>query len=167
MKTVRTPDERFEDLPDYNFEPHFANVDGLRIAVIREGFGREESEADVDDIVRQAAKHLENQGAVVEEVSIPMHLGGLAIWGAIGAAGMYHTMFRGHGFGQNIRNAVPISVVQNLTRQGKNRALLVNVAEIHGPLNVGRSGKAAKNQRDRLVPSEFRQAHASLAIDVS
>ena len=37
MKTVRTPDERFEDLPDYNFEPHFANVDGLRMHYVDEG----------------------------------------------------------------------------------------------------------------------------------
>ena len=37
MKTVRTPDERFEDLPDYNFEPHYANVDGLRMHFVDEG----------------------------------------------------------------------------------------------------------------------------------
>ena len=37
MKTVRTPDERFEDLPDYNFEPHYANVDGLRMHYLDEG----------------------------------------------------------------------------------------------------------------------------------
>ena len=37
MKTVRTPDERFEDLPDYNFEPHYANVDGLRMHYVDEG----------------------------------------------------------------------------------------------------------------------------------
>ena len=37
MKTVRTPDERFEDLPDYNFEPHYTNVVGLRIHYVDEG----------------------------------------------------------------------------------------------------------------------------------
>lgn len=37
MKTVRTPDERFEDLPDYNFEPHYAKVDGLRMHYLDEG----------------------------------------------------------------------------------------------------------------------------------
>jgi haloalkane dehalogenase len=29
MKTVRTPDERFADLPDYSFAPHYADVDDL------------------------------------------------------------------------------------------------------------------------------------------
>ncbi len=94
------------------------NVDGLRIAVVREGFGREESEADVDDIVRQAARHLQSQGAEIAEVSLPMHLGGLAIWGAIGAAGMYHTMFRGHGFGHNTFGVYPTSLVDAMSAAG-------------------------------------------------
>jgi haloalkane dehalogenase len=42
MKTVRTPDERFEDLPDYNFEPHYTNIDGLRMHYVDEG--REDGE---------------------------------------------------------------------------------------------------------------------------
>ena len=42
MKTVRTPDERFEDLADYNFEPHYTNVDGLRMHYVDEG--REDGE---------------------------------------------------------------------------------------------------------------------------
>jgi haloalkane dehalogenase len=37
MKTVRTPDERFEDMPDYNFEPHYAKVDDLRMHYVDEG----------------------------------------------------------------------------------------------------------------------------------
>lgn len=34
---LRTPDERFETLPDYPFEPHYAEVDGLRIHYVDEG----------------------------------------------------------------------------------------------------------------------------------
>ena len=26
MKVLRTPDERFENLPDYNFEPHYTEI---------------------------------------------------------------------------------------------------------------------------------------------
>lgn len=37
MRTVRTPDDRFEDLPDYNFEPHYTKVSGLRVHYIDEG----------------------------------------------------------------------------------------------------------------------------------
>jgi len=37
MKTVRTPDDRFEDLPGYNFEPHYLKVGGLRMHYLDEG----------------------------------------------------------------------------------------------------------------------------------
>lgn len=37
MKVLRTPDERFVNLPDYPFEPHYLEVDGLRIHYIDEG----------------------------------------------------------------------------------------------------------------------------------
>ena len=42
MKTLRTPDERFADLPDYAFEPHYLEIndgDGgtLRVHYIDEG----------------------------------------------------------------------------------------------------------------------------------
>ena len=41
MKALRTPDERFENLPDYPFAPHYAEVgDGLRLHYIDEGEGR-------------------------------------------------------------------------------------------------------------------------------
>jgi haloalkane dehalogenase len=34
---LRTPDERFENLADYNFEPHYVEIDGLRIHYVDEG----------------------------------------------------------------------------------------------------------------------------------
>ena len=37
--TYRTPDERFTNLPDFPWEPQYAEVDGLRIARIDEGDG--------------------------------------------------------------------------------------------------------------------------------
>jgi haloalkane dehalogenase len=35
----RTPDERFEDLPGYDFAPHWQEVDGLRLHYVDEGSG--------------------------------------------------------------------------------------------------------------------------------
>jgi haloalkane dehalogenase len=35
----RTPDERFDDLPGFPFEPHYRDVDGLRLAYVDEGEG--------------------------------------------------------------------------------------------------------------------------------
>ena len=34
---LRTPDARFENLPGYNFEPHYVTIDGYRIHYIDEG----------------------------------------------------------------------------------------------------------------------------------
>jgi haloalkane dehalogenase len=36
----RTPDERFEGLPDFDFEPHYREVDGLRLAHLDVGEGQ-------------------------------------------------------------------------------------------------------------------------------
>ena len=40
MDVFRTPDERFENLPGYDYEPHYVEVDGLRLHHIDEGEGR-------------------------------------------------------------------------------------------------------------------------------
>lgn len=37
MEILRTPDERFTDLPGYGFEPHYIEVDGLRMHYVDEG----------------------------------------------------------------------------------------------------------------------------------
>jgi amidase len=47
-------------------------VHGMRIALIREGFGRSESEPAVDEKVRQGAELFKKLGATVAEVSIPI-----------------------------------------------------------------------------------------------
>lgn len=39
MDVFRTPDERFEDLPDYGYEPHYVEVEGIRLHHIDEGSG--------------------------------------------------------------------------------------------------------------------------------
>ena len=37
MKALRTPDTRFENLPDYDFEPHYVDVDDLRMHYVDTG----------------------------------------------------------------------------------------------------------------------------------
>lgn len=37
MKLLRTPDERFENLPDFPYQPHYFEIDGIRIHYIDEG----------------------------------------------------------------------------------------------------------------------------------
>jgi haloalkane dehalogenase len=40
MEIFRTPDERFSDLPGFPFEPHYVDVDGLRMHYVDEGEGQ-------------------------------------------------------------------------------------------------------------------------------
>lgn len=59
-------------------------VKGLRIGVLSEGFGRKESEPQVDALVRSAAARLASLGATITEVSVPMHaLGSAIVFGLI------------------------------------------------------------------------------------
>ncbi len=74
-------------------------VSGLRIGVLKEGFGHDNSEADVDAKVRAAAETLRGLGATVDDVSIPMHSAGPAIWTPIAVEGLTNQMMKGNGMG--------------------------------------------------------------------
>ncbi len=74
-------------------------VSGLRIGVLREGFGWPVSEADLDAKVREAAERLRAMGAQVEEFSLPVHLEAAAVWTPIALEGLTDTMMHGNGFG--------------------------------------------------------------------
>jgi amidase len=73
-----------------------AGVDGMRLAVVREGFGIEGlSEQDVDDAVGQAARAYAKLGAKVEEVSIPWHRDAMPVWNAVALEGATAIMVAG------------------------------------------------------------------------
>ena len=72
---------------------------GLRIGVVKEGFGHPVSEPDVDARVRAGAETFRRLGATVDEVSIPAHLQGPAIWTPIALEGLTNQMMHGNGMG--------------------------------------------------------------------
>ncbi|MGD1924044.1 MAG: amidase, partial [Paracoccaceae bacterium] len=74
-------------------------VSGLKIGVVKEGFGRDESEQDVDSKNRAAADMFRQMGASVDEISIPWHLKGPAIWTPIAGEGLTNQMMHGNGMG--------------------------------------------------------------------
>ena len=76
-------------------------VKGVRIGIVREGFGLAASEADVDAKVRAGAQRFAELGAEVTEISIPMHALGPAIWTPIALEGLTDLMMKGNGFGTN------------------------------------------------------------------
>ena len=74
---------------------------GLRIGVLTEGFELDSCEPDVVEKVRQSAERLRKLGATVENVSVPMHMDGPAIWAAIALEGLTAQMMHGNGMGFN------------------------------------------------------------------
>lgn len=81
------------------------SLEGLRVAVVKEGFGWADgvSEEVVDESVRAAVRALKENGASVKEVSIPIHRDGIHIWNAIAVEGATAQMVRGDGLGFNWR----------------------------------------------------------------
>jgi amidase len=80
-----------------------AGVRGLRIGVVKEGFGHANSEREVDAKVMAAAQLFKKLGATVEDISVPMHALGPAIWLPIAAEGATEFMMKGNGMGTNWR----------------------------------------------------------------
>jgi amidase len=74
-------------------------VKGMRVGIVTEGFQQPNAAADVNAKVRDAAGRLADLGAEVTEISIPLHLAGVAIWMPIGVEGLTQTMMWGDGYG--------------------------------------------------------------------
>ena len=87
-------------VPDYVAELD-RGADGLRVGVVTEGFGRDNSEEAVDATVRAAVETLAGAGMIIEEVSIPWHLHGARIWDVIATEGATAQMVDGNGYGLN------------------------------------------------------------------
>src|ERR1700722_1843092 len=86
-------------------------VKGLSIGMVKEGFGHANSEKDVDAKVRAGADLFRKLGANVEEISLPMHLQGTAIWLPIAAEGATELMMKGNGMGTNWRGLYTTSLL--------------------------------------------------------
>lgn len=133
------------------------DIKGLRVGLVKEGFGRPESEADVDAAVRAAADQLRSLGAVVEEISIPEHLMGPALWTPIGTEGIVETMMFGDGYGCSRRDLYVTSLIDKLhgwelrADQLSETTKLLTVLGVHMKAHYGNRfyGKAV-NQSRRL-----------------
>ena len=96
-------------------------VSGMKIAVVKEGFGHPNSESDVDAANRAAAQIFKKLGAEVSEVSIPMHLVGGALWTPIGVEGLTGTMMWGDGYGHS-RQDLYVTSLMDFHHRWRDRA---------------------------------------------
>ena len=86
-------------------------VKGMKIGIVKEGFGWPQSMPEVDAKVRQAAERLAKLGATVAEVSIPMHSVGPAIWLPIAAEGATQQMMKDNGYGFNYKGLFDTALI--------------------------------------------------------
>jgi amidase len=109
---------------DFNFDYIEAlgrGVEGLKIGIVREGFGLPEttvpaSDPGVDTKVREAAEKFSTLGAKVEEVSLPEHILGMDVYSAIMMEGSTDYMLRGYGAGTNWQGYYQTSLYSALAR---------------------------------------------------
>jgi amidase len=86
-------------------------IDGLKIGVVKQGFGWPNSEADVDDSVRAAGAVFAAKGAIVTEVDLPLHAIGKDIWSPIALEGLQMQMMHGNGMGFNWKGQYTVSLL--------------------------------------------------------
>src|SRR5713101_7429098 len=95
---------------------------GLRVGIVKEGFGWPNSEPDVDAMVREAAQRLTRAGATVSELSIPLHRDGIHIWNAIAVEGATELMVAGNSMGTNWKGHYTTSLLDFYGRSRRVRA---------------------------------------------
>ena len=99
------------------------SVGGLRLAIVKEGFGWEgASEKDVDQMVQDAVHKLERLGAKVTTISLPMHRDGIHIWNAIAVEGATMLMVRGNSMGTNWKGHYTTSLLDVFAKGWQSRA---------------------------------------------
>ena len=87
-------------VPKYT-EALTGKIKGLKIAVIKEGFGTPESMPVVDTAVKNAAKFLGSLGAKVKNISVPEHRKVVPLWNCIAIEGGIDSFYHGHAAYQN------------------------------------------------------------------
>ena len=117
-------DPRQRDVRTDNYtEAIKGSVNGLRLAIVREGFGWEgASEKDVDQMVQDAVHKFERVGAKVTTISLPMHRDGIHVWNAIAVEGATMLMVRGNSMGTNWKGHYTTGLLDVYARGWQSRA---------------------------------------------
>ena len=142
-------------------------VSGLRIGVVKEGFGHTGGEADVDDAVRRAADTFRRMGAAVDDISIPWHLHGPAIWTPIALEGLTQQMMLGNGFGTGWEGLYTTSLLEyhaNWTARADELSDTLKISMLIGKYHLkhtrGRYYAKAQNL-SRQLREEYNKVFAS------
>jgi amidase len=132
-------------------------VKGLRIGVLKEGFGLRNSEPDVDARVRDAAQRFASLGATVADISVPSHTQGFPVWAAIRGDAACVTLLEMNGAGINHEGLYVLSLMDKAMAwrsRADDFADTIKIASIFSKYTVQRYGGRyygkAQNIRRRL-----------------
>src|ERR1043165_7298505 len=129
-------------------------VKGLRIGVLKEGFGHRNSEPDVDAKVRAAAEHFNSLGATVEQVAVPEHLTlGFPVWAAIRGDAACVMLLEMNGPGIGYEGLYPLSAIEAGMKWRKHAddfADTLKIASIFSKYTLHRYGGHAYGQAQNL-----------------
>jgi amidase len=89
---------------------------GLRVGILREGFGHAESDPAVNEKVRQTVSALNRAGVESSDISVPWHLDGPHVWSGVILEGAAEMMLKGYGVGNNVQGYYPVSMQEALAR---------------------------------------------------
>jgi amidase len=88
-------------------------VSGLRVGILREGFEAPGASPAVSERVRAAARVLQNLGAEVEDISVPLHASGVTIWMPVILEGTLASMLA-NGGGVNAKGLYLSSLIDRM-----------------------------------------------------
>ncbi|XP_003724618.2 uncharacterized protein LOC100890319 [Strongylocentrotus purpuratus] len=95
-------------VPEYTKELENANINGLKIGILEEGFTASNADQEVNTLLRDVISKLADMGGDIQETSIPLHLKGPAIWQCT-AEGNYENMVKLGGNGTGHTGYYPTS----------------------------------------------------------
>ncbi len=105
-------DPRQQNLVTHTYRDSLTgDCSGMRIGVLREGFNHPVSEPDVDDAVLAGARGFADLGAIVEEVSVPMHRLAPSIWAPVALEGTVVQLL-GNSVGMNVQGHNVTSLIE-------------------------------------------------------
>jgi amidase len=98
------------------------HAEGLKIAIVREGFGWAPEAEHSDAFVRERARRFERAGAKVVEISLPVHRDAGIVYTPLLMDGIARQLFRGNGFGMGWRGYYPTDWIDHYAKARKTKA---------------------------------------------
>ncbi|XP_070558591.1 amidase-like isoform X2 [Ptychodera flava] len=96
-------------------------IPGIKIGILKEGFGLAKSDAEVDAMVQDSAFKMVDIGATIEEISVPAHRIANKLFPAIDFEGCADLVMKGCGAGSQYNGFYPSSIVNALHRGYRTR----------------------------------------------